>query len=317
MNASHFGFLADAKPAKWLAKPTKWLASQNAGRGLVMPPKSTPTPETSHSVRAQATFAGQKGNSHHPSPTSIETTPEYKQRLADFPTIVPHKYSFGARWSDIHRDSNRLYFLHPGLPIFPHRINSTVTPLAIIAVFQELHSEALGYFLHRKMPSERQRLRLAGRWESFVAWLSGSAAADVIITGLLVWTFRTLKTNFVNTTDQKQTLILTNNSAAVMVETSPSPLRAIHVLLDNSWSQMTIGRIYTPSMLANLNNRTLLNMGSLAHWDHKNTFSKVKVAGLFLFAGRSISPPVRSTRSAGVAPTVLDKFIRFTYGASQ
>jgi hypothetical protein len=28
VNASHFGFLADAKPAKWLAKPTKWLASQ-------------------------------------------------------------------------------------------------------------------------------------------------------------------------------------------------------------------------------------------------------------------------------------------------
>jgi hypothetical protein len=55
--------LADAKPAKWLAKPTKWLAGQNAGRGLVMPPKSTPTPETSYSARAQATFASQKVNS--------------------------------------------------------------------------------------------------------------------------------------------------------------------------------------------------------------------------------------------------------------
>ncbi|KAJ7723122.1 hypothetical protein B0H14DRAFT_2641998 [Mycena olivaceomarginata] len=60
LSASHFGFLADAKPAKWLAKPTKWLASQKAGRGRVMPPKSTPTPETSHSVRAQAAFASQK-----------------------------------------------------------------------------------------------------------------------------------------------------------------------------------------------------------------------------------------------------------------
>ncbi|KAJ6491233.1 hypothetical protein DFH09DRAFT_1105058 [Mycena vulgaris] len=46
--------------AEWLAKPTKWLASRNAGRGRVMPPKSTPTPETSQSARAQATFASQK-----------------------------------------------------------------------------------------------------------------------------------------------------------------------------------------------------------------------------------------------------------------
>jgi hypothetical protein len=63
VSASHFSFLADAKPAKWLAKPTKWLASRNAGLGLVMPPKSKPKPETSHSARAQATFASQKVNS--------------------------------------------------------------------------------------------------------------------------------------------------------------------------------------------------------------------------------------------------------------
>ncbi|KAJ7884244.1 hypothetical protein B0H13DRAFT_2537526 [Mycena leptocephala] len=128
-------------------------------------------------------------------------------------------------------------------------------------------------------------------------WLSGSAAADVIITGLLVWTFRTLKTNFVNTTELLRRLSITSvrngsittmmtfvpsvllglhthhlislvnlvvfklqpeTNSAVMIEASPSPLHAIHVLLDNSWSQMTIGRIYTLSMLANLNNRTLL-----------------------------------------------------------
>ncbi|KAF8186493.1 hypothetical protein K438DRAFT_1765264 [Mycena galopus ATCC 62051] len=46
--------------SKWLAKPTKWLASRNARRGRVMPPKFTPTPETSQSARAQATFASQK-----------------------------------------------------------------------------------------------------------------------------------------------------------------------------------------------------------------------------------------------------------------
>jgi hypothetical protein len=55
--------LADAKPAEWLAKPTKWLASQSAGRGLVIPPKSTPPPEKSHLARAQATLACQKVNS--------------------------------------------------------------------------------------------------------------------------------------------------------------------------------------------------------------------------------------------------------------
>ncbi|KAJ6542385.1 hypothetical protein DFH09DRAFT_1392561 [Mycena vulgaris] len=60
ISTSHSKILAGAKPAEWLAKPTKWLASRNAGRGRVMPPKSTPTPETSQSARAQATFASQK-----------------------------------------------------------------------------------------------------------------------------------------------------------------------------------------------------------------------------------------------------------------
>jgi hypothetical protein len=64
VSASPFDFLAGAKPAEWLAKPTFWLASRNAGRGLVITAKSTPTPETSQSVRAQATFASQKVNSH-------------------------------------------------------------------------------------------------------------------------------------------------------------------------------------------------------------------------------------------------------------
>ncbi|KAJ6509800.1 hypothetical protein DFH09DRAFT_1100624 [Mycena vulgaris] len=61
IRTSHSRILAGAKPAEWLAKPTKWLASRNAGRGRVMPPKSTPTPETSQSARAQATFESQKG----------------------------------------------------------------------------------------------------------------------------------------------------------------------------------------------------------------------------------------------------------------
>ncbi|KAJ6498677.1 hypothetical protein DFH09DRAFT_1103120 [Mycena vulgaris] len=61
IRTSHSKILAGAKPAEWLAKPTQWLASRNAGRGRVMPPKSTPTPETSQSARAQAIFASQKG----------------------------------------------------------------------------------------------------------------------------------------------------------------------------------------------------------------------------------------------------------------
>ncbi|KAJ7604283.1 hypothetical protein DFH06DRAFT_1151260 [Mycena polygramma] len=63
--ASHLDFLAGAKPTKWLAKPTFWLASRFAGRGRVMPPKATPTPETSQFARAQASLASQKVNSRH------------------------------------------------------------------------------------------------------------------------------------------------------------------------------------------------------------------------------------------------------------
>jgi hypothetical protein len=34
VNASHFGFLAEAKPAKWLAKPTNGLQAKMPGVGL-------------------------------------------------------------------------------------------------------------------------------------------------------------------------------------------------------------------------------------------------------------------------------------------
>ncbi|KAJ6529769.1 hypothetical protein B0H19DRAFT_1082875 [Mycena capillaripes] len=89
-------------------------------------------------------------------------------------------------------------------------------------------------------------------------WLSGSAAVDVIITGVLVWTFRTLKTNFVNTTDQKQT--------------------------------MTIGRIYTLSMLANLNNRRLL-VGQLQ--------ASVEMNSSIKFNSMGLHPPERNFESDG------------------
>ncbi|KAJ6501234.1 hypothetical protein C8R47DRAFT_1068214 [Mycena vitilis] len=63
IDARHFIFLAGAKPTNWLAKPTFWLASRLAGRGRVMQPKSTPTPETSQFARTQASLASQKVNS--------------------------------------------------------------------------------------------------------------------------------------------------------------------------------------------------------------------------------------------------------------
>ncbi|KAJ7876968.1 hypothetical protein B0H13DRAFT_2347387 [Mycena leptocephala] len=55
-------------------------------------------------------------------------------------------------------------------------------------------------------------------------WLSGSAVADVIITGLLVWTFRTLKTNFVSTTELLRRLSITsvrNGSITTMMTFVP------------------------------------------------------------------------------------------------
>ncbi|KAF8193833.1 hypothetical protein K438DRAFT_1969135 [Mycena galopus ATCC 62051] len=80
-------------------------------------------------------------------------------------------------------------------------------------------------------------------------WLSGSAAADVIITGVLVWTFRTLRTDFRNTREliHRLTIAAVRNgsittimtlinlvvfklqpetNSAVMIEASPSSLHA-------------------------------------------------------------------------------------------
>ncbi|KAF8148513.1 hypothetical protein K438DRAFT_1779584 [Mycena galopus ATCC 62051] len=74
--------------SKWLAKPTKWLASRNAGRGRVMPPKSTPTPETSQSARAQATFASQKLYRFPTRVVSPQTSYHYCARRLSYYSIV-------------------------------------------------------------------------------------------------------------------------------------------------------------------------------------------------------------------------------------
>ncbi|KAJ7264619.1 hypothetical protein C8J57DRAFT_1718516 [Mycena rebaudengoi] len=125
-------------------------------------------------------------------------------------------------------------------------------------------------------------------------WLSGSAATDVIITGLLVWTFRTLKTNFVSTTELLRCLSITSvrNGSITTVMTlinlvvftlQPETNSAVMI-------EMTIGRIYTLSMLANLNNRTLL-VGQLRADVEMNSSIKFNSTGLH--------PPERTFESDG------------------
>ncbi|KAJ7777477.1 hypothetical protein B0H14DRAFT_329386 [Mycena olivaceomarginata] len=125
-------------------------------------------------------------------------------------------------------------------------------------------------------------------------WLSGSAAADVIITGVLVWTFRTLKTNFVNTTELLHRLSIAsvrNGSITTMMtlvnlvvfKLQPETNSAVMI-------EMTIGRIYTLSMLANLNNRTLL-VGQLQ--------ASVEMNSSIKFNSTGIHPPERIFESDG------------------
>ncbi|KAJ7277733.1 hypothetical protein C8J57DRAFT_1713427 [Mycena rebaudengoi] len=125
-------------------------------------------------------------------------------------------------------------------------------------------------------------------------WLSGSAAADVIITGLLVWTFRTLKTNFVSTTELLRRLSIASvrNGSITTVMTLIN--LAVFTLQPETNSavmiEMTIGRIYTLSMLANLNNRTLL-VGQLRADVEMNSSIKFNSTGLH--------PPERTFESDG------------------
>ncbi|KAJ7683676.1 hypothetical protein B0H17DRAFT_1204974 [Mycena rosella] len=81
-------------------------------------------------------------------------------------------------------------------------------------------------------------------------WLSGCAAADALITVVIVWKFRTIKTNFVGTKD-----LLRRLSIASVRNGSITTIMTLVGIV------MTIGRVYSLSMLSNLNNRTLLNMG--------------------------------------------------------
>ncbi|KAJ6544985.1 hypothetical protein DFH09DRAFT_658171 [Mycena vulgaris] len=93
-------------------------------------------------------------------------------------------------------------------------------------------------------------------------WLSGCAAADTLITGVLVWKFRSIKTNFAGTKDLLRRLSI----ASVRNGSITTAMTLITIIVFKNQPEtntatmieMTIGRIYTLSMLSNLNNRSLL-----------------------------------------------------------
>ncbi|KAJ7627266.1 hypothetical protein FB45DRAFT_920919 [Roridomyces roridus] len=136
-------------------------------------------------------------------------------------------------------------------------------------------------------------------------WLSGCAAADIMITGLLVWTFRTLETDFVNTAELLHRLSLTslrNGSITtlmtiiniVVFKLQPQTNAAVMI-------EMTIGRIYTLSMLANLNNRTNLAEQLRASAEKNlNTSSNLKFSSI-KFSGFGTNPtkPERAYAAPG------------------
>ncbi|KAJ7277871.1 hypothetical protein C8J57DRAFT_1465719 [Mycena rebaudengoi] len=144
-------------------------------------------------------------------------------------------------------------------------------------------------------------------------WLSGSAAADVIITGLLVWTFRTLNTNFVSTTELLRRLSIAsvrNGSITTVTTFVPSIQPGLHthhlISLINLvvfplqpetnydyWTNvytLALIRCRNRSMLANLNNRTLL-VGQLQ--------ADVEMNSSIKFNSTVLHPPERTFESDG------------------
>ncbi|KAJ7485885.1 hypothetical protein FB451DRAFT_1392609 [Mycena latifolia] len=107
-------------------------------------------------------------------------------------------------------------------------------------------------------------------------WLSGCAAADAIITGVLLWKFRTIKTSFVGTKDLLRRLSI----AAVRNGSITTIMTLITVIVfkiqpETNTATMIEARIpllhdhrthlHHVSMLSNLNNRALLaDVGGLS-----------------------------------------------------
>ncbi|KAF7312671.1 hypothetical protein MIND_00281400 [Mycena indigotica] len=93
-------------------------------------------------------------------------------------------------------------------------------------------------------------------------WLSGAAVADLLITVLLVWKFRSLRSDFADTKNllRRLTIASLRNGTLTTLLTVVSIIvfQAQPELNTATMIEMTLGRIYTLSMLSNLNNRALM-----------------------------------------------------------
>ncbi|KAJ7277147.1 hypothetical protein C8J57DRAFT_1308657 [Mycena rebaudengoi] len=111
------------------------------------------------------------------------------------------------------------------------------------------------------------------------AWLCFQAAADLIIAGVLVVKLRALKTNFIGT----KHLIRRMSLAAVRNGSITTILIIIGIILFRvepqtntaTMIEMTIGRVYTLSMLVNLNSRRAEGATSQGSSSRKTTVASV------------------------------------------
>ena len=112
-------------------------------------------------------------------------------------------------------------------------------------------------------------------------WLVATAATDITIAVMLVWQFLRLRTNFANTKSVIHRLItgaLRTGSATSIVA-----LTALSVFLADDQSNLAVGiayvlgRVYTITMLANLNSRRAIS-GVGESGDHPSTNSSSQLA---------------------------------------
>ncbi|KAJ7067383.1 hypothetical protein C8F01DRAFT_1121120 [Mycena amicta] len=107
-------------------------------------------------------------------------------------------------------------------------------------------------------PSYTGRVAL-GRYATI--WLSASAVADCFITALLVWKFRSIKTSFSDTKDllRRLTIASLRNGSITTIMTLITLVvyKAQPEANTATMIEMAVGRLYTLSMLANLNSREM------------------------------------------------------------
>ncbi|KAJ6570986.1 hypothetical protein DFH09DRAFT_1362580 [Mycena vulgaris] len=143
-------------------------------------------------------------------------------------------------------------------------------PLIVICIIAGITGAGVISALRLKDPSYAGRGVLV-KWVTL--WLSGCAGADAVITGVLVYKFRTMKSVFSDTQNSIRRLwiaavrngaITTVISISTVIVSRFIPRRIVRVDDPLRESQlielfsMTVGRVYTLSMLSNLNNRATL-----------------------------------------------------------